>query len=87
MDPNVQCGLCLYCNSLLATVDGYERTSLVAKALSPLVDWAWFLTLEYALLNFVGAKTVLFCKDDILKRRQEVILMMSAFRMATATCV
>jgi hypothetical protein len=69
MDPNVQCGLCLYCNSLLATVDGCERTSLWAKALSPLVDWAWFLALEQSLLDFVGVKTVLFCKDDILKKR------------------
>ena len=74
MDPQVQCGLCLYCNSLLETVDGHKRTSLVAKAVSPLVDTAWFLALEYFLLNFVGVKTVLFCKDDILKNRYNYYL-------------
>lgn len=72
MHPQVQCGLCLYCNSLLETVDGHKRTSLVAKAASPLVDTAWFLALEYSLLDFVGVKTVLFCKDDILKNRYNI---------------
>ena len=70
MDPNAQCGLCVYCNSLVVTVDGLERTSLWAKVLSPLVDWVWFNLLDHLLLNFVGVNTVLFCKDDILTKRQ-----------------
>ena len=69
MDPKVQCGLCLYCNSLVVMVDGHERKSLWAKILSPLVDWAWFWALDKLLLDFVGVKTVLFCKDDILAGR------------------
>ena len=70
IDPRAQCGLCLYCNSLVSTVDGQERTSFWAKALSPLTDWLWFLALDHLLLDFVGVKTVLFCKDDILAGRQ-----------------
>lgn len=69
MDSKVQCGLTLYCNSLMETVDGYVRRALWADALSPLVDCVLFRALDRVLLDFVGVKLLLFCKDDIIRGR------------------
>ena len=71
LDPKVQCGLCVYCNSLMETVDGYKRTAWWADLLSPLVDWVYFQSLKSFLLDYVGVKLVLFCKDDILTNRHD----------------
>ena len=71
MDPKVQCGMCVYHNSLMETVDGHVRTSLWADCLSPLYDWLFFGALDLFLLDFVGVKMLLFCKDNILRNRQD----------------
>jgi len=73
LDPNVQCGLTVYCNSLIATVDGGLRESLLIDALSPHFDWLFFCVLDMLLLNFVGLEIILFCKDDILEKRYLII--------------
>ena len=72
LDPKVQCGLCVYCNSLMETVDGYKRTAWWADLLSPLVDWMYFQSLKSFLLDYVGVKLILFCKDDILTNRHDM---------------
>lgn len=69
LDPNVQCGLTVYCNSLIAKVDGGLRDSLLVDMLSPHFDWLFFYALDMLLLDFLGLEIVLFCKDDILEKR------------------
>ena len=69
MDPRVLCGLCLYCNSLMETVDGRKRTSVWTDILSPVYDWLFFRALDGFLLDFVGVRMLLFCKDDIITNR------------------
>jgi glycerophosphoryl diester phosphodiesterase len=72
LDPKVHCGLGIYCNSLMETVDGHQRTIWWADLLSPLVDWMLFQSLRSFLLDRVGVKLILFCKDDILTNRVAV---------------
>ena len=69
MDPRVLCGLCLYCNSLMETVNGRKRTSVWTDILSPVYDWFFFRALDGFLLDFVGVRMLLFCKDDIITNR------------------
>jgi hypothetical protein len=56
----------------METVDGHQRTIWWADLLSPLVDWMLFQSLRSFLLDRVGVKLILFCKDDILTNRVAV---------------
>ena len=71
-DPNVVCGLCTYCSSLLYNMDlmgSSLRDSLLVHLISVIYDYLFFWTLDALLLEFVGIEMVLFCKDDLLTKR------------------